>query len=266
MSILQSIILGTVQGLTEFLPVSSSAHLVFGQHFLGINQPGIIFEVVVHFATMLAIIIFLRRETGQLIQGLFRLNKYKTDPSARFSGLVILGSIPTVIIGLTGKSCFEAAFKSTLLVAVFLLVTGVILYLAQTYARPSRGSQLTTVKDVLLIGVAQGLAILPGLSRSGTTISAGMLLGLEKKWAARFSFLLSLPAVLGANILELKDLSLHQLAGQKAIYFWGIFSAFIAGLFALKALFWTLEKGHFKVFAYYCWIVGGVVIFLLLIR
>ncbi|MFH1258390.1 MAG: undecaprenyl-diphosphate phosphatase [Elusimicrobiota bacterium] len=264
MNILQAIILGVVQGLTEFLPVSSSAHLVFIQHFLGINQPEIVFEVVLHFATMLAIIIFFRQETGQLIQGMFRLNKFKTDPSARFSGLVILGSIPAVIIGLTGKNYFEAAFQSALLVAVFLLVTGVILYLAQIYARPRRGAQLTTIKDVLLIGVAQGLAILPGISRSGTTISAGILLGLEKKWAARFSFLLSLPAVLGATILELKDLSFNQLAGQKAVYFWGGVSAFIAGLFALKALLWTLEKGQFKVFAYYCWIVGGVVIFLLL--
>lgn len=266
MNIGQSIVLGIVQGLTEFLPVSSSAHLVFGQYFLGITEPQIVFDVLLHFATLLAVVVYLRFEVVKLIKGIFRLNKFKEDPSARLSGLVILGSIPTMLIGLAGKKYFEAAFGMPLLVAFFLLITGVILWLAEVYARPRKSLPQTRTQDALAIGVCQGIAILPGISRSGTTISAGLLLGLEKKWAAKYSFLLSLPAVLGANILELKDIDFLQFIDYKAIYFWGIFFAFLFGLVSLKFLIWILEKKRFKLFAYYCWLLGGIVIFVLLRR
>lgn len=268
MEILKAVLLGLVQGLTEFLPISSSAHLVLAQSVLNFEGPHLLFDVMVHGGTMLAVLVYFYKDIWQIISALggtwgeYRAGKSSTEiwhdhPKRWFFLLIIIGSIPTGIIGLVFKDYFEALFSAPQVAAVMLLVTGSILFLAERYASlRAKGESLNTL-DALLIGTAQGIAIIPGISRSGITISAGLLRGIDRKVVASFSFILSIPAITGAMVIELKDIALVGPSYLTA-YALGTVVAFLSGLAAIKFLLSLLAKHRLAVFSYYCWIVGTI--------
>jgi undecaprenyl-diphosphatase len=254
LSIINAIILGIIQGLTEFLPVSSSGHLVIAEHLLpGWQQTGIVFEILLHLATLLAVLIFFRKDLILLIQSLYT----KSTEAARQRHLlimIILATIPTGVIGLAGKKIFIGLFERLDIVGGMLLVTALLLWLAES-PRMRKGARSGSVIDAVLIGVTQGLAIIPGISRSGSTISVAMMLGIEPEKAARFSFLISIPAISGAALLSFKDLS-NIPADQIPASLCGAMAAFVTGLLALKLLLMIIKKRRLRVFSVYCTVVG----------
>ena len=254
MTVLQAAILGMLQGLTEFLPISSSGHLVIAQHFLNVKDGGILFEVLLHFATLSAIVAVYRKDLLELIK----------HPFQKYTYLLLAGTIPTGIIGLVFKDSFEKLFSSVTIVGYMLLITGFILLAAEFFSRIIFGSEVLTYWQAVGIGIAQGVAITPGISRSGTTIAAGLLLGMDRKEAARFSFLLSIPAILGASVLEVKDIVLSSQLSADIIlpYTIGILCAAISGYFAIKLLLGILTKGKLYYFSIYCWLLGAATILL----
>lgn len=254
MTVLQAAILGILQGLTEFLPISSSGHLVIAQHFLNVKDGGILFEVLLHFATLSAIVAVYRKDLLELIK----------HPFQKYTYLLLAGTIPTGIIGLVFKDSFEKLFSSVTIVGYMLLITGFILLAAEFFSRIIFGSEVLTYWQAVGIGIAQGIAITPGISRSGTTIAAGLLLGMDRKEAARFSFLLSIPAILGASVLEVKDIVLSSQLSADIIlpYAIGILCAAISGYFAIKLLLGILTKGKLYYFSIYCWLLGAATILL----
>ncbi|MCA9732833.1 MAG: undecaprenyl-diphosphatase UppP [Deferribacteres bacterium] len=270
MSILQAIILGLVQGLTEFLPVSSSGHLTLGKAVLGITEQGILFEVVVHLGTLFAVLSAFRQDVIWLLNGLLSLLQRgkqfsEADPSKeealRYVAFIIWATIPAVAVGLFFKDRIEQAFSDPLLAAYLLLVTGVILLLSRFGLR-SKGEM--NFKRSLIMGVSQAFAILPGISRSGSTISMGMLFGVNRTEAARFSFLMALPAIGGAFVLQLKDLSGTPMASEMiAPLVVGFIVSYVSGLFAIKVLMSVVKKGRFDYFAWYCFAVGIIGIYFL---
>ena len=207
MNILESIIMGLIQGLTEFLPVSSSGHLVLGSALFGLDAGSIIFEVFLHFATFLAVVVFFFREIMGLayapVEYAFKGNR-SSDNRRKLNYIlfIIIGTIPAVIVGLKFKDQIEEVFGSPFLTGIMLIITSLILFLT-LLAKPKREN--LSVIDSIIIGISQAVAIMPGISRSGSTISTAMYLGIDKKTAFNFSFLLSLPAILGAFILKLKE-------------------------------------------------------------
>jgi len=254
LSILQSIILGIVQGLTEFLPVSSSGHLVIASKLLDL-KPDIAFDVMLHFATLLAVCVFFARDIINIIKS-FLFSRSLKDPYFKLGLLVIAGSVPTAIIGFSLQRTFESMFSSLFAVGCFLILTGVLMILAETYGKARKDIKKFSFIDSLVIGIAQGCAIAPGLSRSGTTISASLLTGLKRPLAARFSFLLSIPAILGASVFKSKEIlgniGLPMIAGF-------LFAA-ISGYMAIWLFMKMIEKKNLKWFAYYCFIIGCLVI------
>lgn len=247
-----SILLGIVQGLTEFLPVSSSAHLVFTQSLLGWNQPELLFDIMLHIATLAAVLVFFRADILRLF------NLFDKD-NRRYILLLAAATVPTGLIGFLGKDIVESAFTSVLWPAVFLLITGVLLAAAQRFGKGFKTRSQITFIDALIIGIVQGIAVLPGISRSGSTIAASMLLGIEKTEAAKFSFFLAIPAIMGAAVLGFKD---FQPGSQVAIsgYAAGSVFAFIFGLISIFLVFKALVKNKLSYFAYYCWALGLAVI------
>ena len=195
MTVLQGIFLGIVQGLTEFLPISSSGHLVLLQHYFQVQESGLLFEVLVHFGTLAAVVIAFWDDVWSLL----------CRPFQKLTLLLLVGTIPAAVVGLTFRSFFEQLFNSVMAVAVALLITGVILWLVETFTESNKSLASMGSGSALLIGLAQALAIAPGISRSGATIAAALFTGLDKRSAARYSFLLSIP-ILGATVLELRSL------------------------------------------------------------
>jgi len=270
---LMSVILGFVQGVAEFLPISSSGHLTLFQHFFGMEEPDNLFNVLLHFATLLAVCIYYFRDVVEMVTEFFRalasLFSCKRQggeiPEARrLVLLVIVGTLPLFAVLLI-KDYVEALGASPVFVSCALLVTGCILFLSDRMAGGRKTARTATLKDVLLVGVAQGLATVPGLSRSGCTISAGMMMGFERKFAVRYSFLMSLPAVLGATILEVKDvLELEGGLVQELLpkYLVGMVVAGIVGYFSIRLVNLLAAKGKFGAFAYYCWAAGIVALLL----
>ncbi|RME40581.1 MAG: undecaprenyl-diphosphate phosphatase [Deltaproteobacteria bacterium] len=255
MNPIHAVLLGLLQGLTEFLPVSSSGHLVLAQHFLpGFNQPGVLFDVLLHAATMLAVCLYFRRDLWGL---LVSLNATTPEQRAqrRVLGMILLASVPTAAIGLGFEDFFLKLFDSITTVAVMLLVTGSLLLLAERLR--SEGRPITGIGpvDALLVGTVQGLAIIPGISRSGSTIAALLLRGIDGEAAARFSFLLALPAVGGATLLSLRHVSQIQSADLPA-YCAGAAVAFGVGLAAIHLLMAVIRKRRLVWFAAYCWLAG----------
>lgn len=245
MSWLDAILLGLVQGLTEFLPVSSSGHLVLAEAALGVNLPGVLVEVTLHVATLLAVCIVYAR----------RLRDIVMRAEWRTVGLLVLATIPAVAVGLGLKDAIERAFDSTMVVAVDLLVTGAVLW-STRWVRPAARAQ-PTAPGALGIGVAQAFAILPGISRSGSTVAAGVWHGVDPVRAAEFSFLMAIPAIAGAAVLQVPDL----LEGGGAAIPWGplaagFVAALVAGVWAIRWLVRLLARGQFWRFAPYCWVVG----------
>ncbi|MEE0901530.1 MAG: undecaprenyl-diphosphatase UppP [Methanobrevibacter sp.] len=268
MDIFQGIIIGIVQGLTEFLPVSSSAHLVFVQNLLGV-EADLAFDTFLHLGTLIAVLWFFRYDIikmlsawilsiEDLIQGRFKEGFY-SDPYKRLAWYVILGTIPVGIVGLLFEDSVDALFSGALYVpAFFLFVTGTILYLSQRMASGNVNLNNITKKEALWMGLGQACAILPGLSRSGTTIAAGLTIGLDKEFAAKFSFILSIPAIFGAFILQAKDIG-SALDVNFLPVILGFIASVIAGYLAIKWMLDLIKNRSLDIFAYYCWIVGIVV-------
>lgn len=253
-SSVQAAILGFVQGLTEFLPVSSSGHLVLLQHLMGYREPELLFDVSVHVGTLFAVLMVFRNDLYGMLRGLWAHDD-DARQGRRLLLLVIVGSIPTGIIGLTFKDTFETFFSSTTVVGIALMCTGLLLFATHLVKQTARGIEQTGWGRALIIGVAQGMAITPGISRSGATIAAGLLLGVNREVAARFSFVLSVPAILGALALQINDLEAPAQTNWTPIIL-GALVAAVSGYIALKLLLKLVRGGRLHWFAYYCWALG----------
>ena len=269
MTYLMSAILGFVQGVAEFLPISSSGHLTLLQHFFGMEEPDNLFNILLHFATLLAVCVYYFQDVVEMVVEFFRAigDMFSRHPSRgnppearRLVFLIVVGTLPLFVVMLV-KDYVEALGSSPVFVSCALLVTGCILFLSDRMGGGRKTARTATLKDVLLVGLAQGCATIPGLSRSGCTISAGMAVGFDRKFAVRYSFLLSLPAVLGATILEVKDVigmegGLAQ--GMLPMYLVGMVIAGVVGYFSIRLVNLLASKGKFGAFAYYCWAAGIV--------
>lgn len=265
MSLWSAILLGLVQALTEFLPVSSSGHLVLSQALLGIEFEGdIAFEVAVHFGTLLSVLILFRREVAELLSATFTALRSPTQIRARWAqderlrlvGAILIGCVPAGVVGLLFKDQLEAAFNNVRLVGSALLVTGVVLLLTLR----AHGGQKTavSVKSAWIIGTAQAIAILPGISRSGSTIATALFLGIERETAARYSFLLSLPVVAGATLLEARKLIAAPPATDHLLTLGvGASVSFFFGLAALWLILAVVRRGWFPHFGWYCLAAGA---------
>lgn len=261
MDVLQSFLLGIIQGLTEFLPISSSGHLVLGKQILGVDvETGITFEVVVHFGTLCSILIYYRKIIWDLMRsGLSFLGSpsaKKSDSNVKLIGFILISMIPAMIVGFTLKDQVESIFSEPLLVSVMLIVTGFILFSTRFIGETLKKVNLP---KSFLIGIAQSFAMIPGISRSGSTISAALWLGVKREEAANFSFLMLIPVIAGAMMLELKELIEMGVSDAALINLVvGFLAAFISGYYALKYLIIILKKKGFHYFSYYCWLVGGI--------
>ena len=257
MDLITGLILGAVQGLTEFLPISSSGHLVLAEKILGSKaSTGLIFEVLVHFATLVAVMIYFRTKIWRILASLIPPYTQEKLPYLKLAGIIIIGSIPAAVIGLAFKDQVEAAFNSTKLVSLMLIITAMIL-LSTRIRKP--GNKAVGFGTGLLIGIAQSIALLPGISRSGTTISAGLHLKIDPAEAAEFSFLLSLPAVFGAGVLKAFDLLEQPVAGGSAAgYIGGAIAALVVGYLSIAWLMKLVKKGQFFYFGIYCLLIGLV--------
>ncbi|MBE6501465.1 MAG: undecaprenyl-diphosphate phosphatase [Methanobrevibacter thaueri] len=268
MDIIQGIIIGIVQGLTEFLPVSSSAHLVFIQKILGVES-SLAFDTFLHLGTLIAVLWFFRYDIYKMlsswwlsiqdiIHGRFKEGFYE-DPYKRLAWYVLLATVPVGIVGVLFEDSVDALFSGALYVpAFFLFVTGTILYLSQRMTSGEINYNTITKKEALFMGLGQACAILPGLSRSGTTIAAGLTIGLNKEFAAKFSFILSIPAILGAFVLQLKDIGSAMDANFLPVFL-GFIASIIAGYMAIKWMLDLIQNKSLDIFAYYCWLMGLLV-------
>ena len=263
---IQALILGIVQGLTEFLPVSSSGHLVLLQNLFGLKAPELLFDVCVHVGTLIAVLAVFQREIRNILMSLLRIASlkrasgrwrvvYDQNEEIRIVALIIAGSIPTALLGLLFKDAVDTVFGSVGIVGWMLLVTGTVLWLTRKTAASGRSLNKTAIRDALIIGLVQGLAIVPGISRSGSTIAVALFLGIDREIAGRFSFLLSIPAILGALVLSFDPAVSHS-AIQTEVILLGIFVSAIVGYGALKMLLRLVKKGHIYRFAPYCWLIG----------
>ena len=257
MTFLDAILLGILQGATEFLPVSSSGHLVLAQHLLSdFEQSGVLFDVLLHVGSMVAVFIYFWRDLTGLISSLWRRDEAAVQQ--RFMvWLLIAGSVPTAVIGLLFKDFFVGLFERPTIVCIMLLVTGSLLWLAERLRNREHARKEMSFKDAIIVGTVQGCAIIPGISRSGSTIAALLLRGVDGETAARFSFLLALPAVFGAALLSLKDLD-SVAAGTVLPYIAGTIAALITGLFCIHLLMGIIRRRRLHWFAFYCWFVGGL--------
>jgi undecaprenyl-diphosphatase len=253
--LIETIILGIIQGLTEWLPISSTGHLKLAEHFLGLKVP-ILFDITLHLGTLIVILIYFKKEVKKIVSALLRFD-FKTE-HGKFIPLIIVGTIPTALIGLIFSTIIEDVFQNPIPIASAFILCGVILY--STKAGKEK-TEYISYSEALMIGVAQGIAIIPGISRSGTTIAIALLLGIRREKAFKFSFLLSIPAVLGAFGLEAYNAykkwgTLTYASVGWIEVFVGILVAMGVGYFALRLLWKILaiQKLHF--FAFYCWFIA----------
>lgn len=286
MDLLKSIIMGIVQGVAEFLPISSSGHLAIMKHVLHMEtDTGLLFDVLLHMGTLVAIFVAFWGDIKELIVEGFRIigdclvngarffrrlmssnkdityKKVVSTPYRRFVMLVIVSTIPTVIIGFLFKDAFETAGATLLVPGLSLILTAILLTIADRTKTGNKSEQTTSFQDAGLIGMAQGIAILPGLSRSGTTITAGLLCGLDRTYAVKYSFIMSIPAVLGAAVLELKDFSSDMLdKSQLFNYAIGTLVACVVGYICIKTMLVVVRGKKFKYFAYYCFLLGVIAV------
>ena len=270
MSYLQAIFLGLVQGIAEFLPISSSGHLLLFQTFFQMEnyeETHMLFSVLLHFGTLVAVCVYYWRDILEMIREFFRGVKSLVKPASekdsvpppparRLVMLIVVATLPLFLI-LPVKKLMESVFYNNIAVSIALLVTGCLLFFSDRLARGRKSAKNATVLDAILVGVAQAIGTIPGISRSGITISAGMMRGFDRKFAVRFSFLMSLPAVLGATILELAD-ALGGSVDPALIpkYAVGVVVSGVVGYFAIRLVNMLSDKGKFGMFAYYCWVVG----------
>lgn len=253
MDILSAVLLGIVQGLTEFLPVSSSGHLVLSQHLLGYKGLNLAFDVVVHMATLLAVVLYFRRDLGNIITS--AISGSGVINGRRWILMIVIGSIPTALIGFTFREQFESLFALPKLVSGMLWVTAVILLLSDRVRLSNKPGETLTPWRALLVGVAQGLAIIPGISRSGSTISTAIFSGIDPEKATRFSFLLSVPAIIGAAALESGNIASLALADIH-LYALAALAAFFSGYLAIDILLKLAVKRKLWKFSVYLFFVG----------
>ena len=267
MTFIQAVILGIVQGLTEFIPVSSSGHLVLVPHFLGwdfAKEQSFIFDVLVQWGTLFSVFIYFRKDltaiTTAFAQGLVKREPF-VKPDSRMGWYLLVATLPAVLFGVLGKGLIEQAFASAEMTGYFLLLTAGLLVIAETLGQRNRSLEKITWLDSLLIGFSQVFALLPGVSRSGATIAGGMTRHLDRSAAARFSFLMSVPVMLGAGTLALKDLI--ELPGLNEFILpllTGFLAALISGYIAIRWLIAYLSKHSLYLFALYCTVLGLIVI------
>lgn len=246
--LLKALILGTVQGLTEFLPVSSTGHLLLGRKLLGLSEAGLFLDTMLHLGTLLAVVAVFWKDIVDMMK----------RPFSRLSLLIIVGTIPTAIIGLAFEDFFEDISKTGVTVGWEFLATGVILWVADNMKKKgTKNIEQVSFKDALIVGTLQGAAILPAISRSGLTIAGALFRGIDKQAAARFSFLLSLPAILGAVVLQSAKLAGGQAESIGAIpLLVGTLAAAVSGYLAVKWMLSILQRGSLKIFSVYVWILG----------
>ena len=258
MEIINAIILGIIQGLTEFLPVSSSGHLEIAKAILGENKVGeesLLMTVVLHFATALSTIIIFRKDILEILSGLLQ---FKNNDSFWFSLKIVLSMIPAALVGVFFNDEMEALFGGALtLVGSMLLVTGLLLLLAD---KAKASAKKVGIKHAILIGISQAIAILPGISRSGATISTAVLLGIDKEKAARFSFLMVVPLIFGKMAKDILSGDIQYETTTFIPLVIGFIFAFLTGMFACKWMIKLVKNSQLKYFAYYCFAIGGIVI------
>lgn len=253
MTIWHAIILGIVQGLTEFIPVSSSGHLVIFQHLLGIQENPLTFDVMVHLGTLIAVVAAFWSDIVSILK----------QPVSKITFLIVVGCVPAGLMGYYLQPLFAKAFQSLLVVGIGLLITGMILKLSDMVAHNAlnmKDERDTTYGNALFIGIMQGIAIIPGISRSGSTIAAGLVAGLDRNFAAKYSFLLSIPVILGAALVQIKDTTSLALTGGMLTCAVGLVTASISGLLAIRIVMKFVNEGRLAIFSYYCWLVGALTI------
>ncbi len=259
MGYIEAIVLAVIQGLTEFLPVSSSGHLVMAQHWFGqFSEENLLYDVMLHMATVTAIVLYFWQDLLTLGKGYVGL---PTEPGSMFQGCerqtihyVLLASVPTALIGLGVQSIGFATLAQPSLVAVMFLITGIILWVTRGGVA-ARTAKAMTPWDAIIIGIIQGLAVFPGISRSGSTIASGIFLGLDRELAARFSLLISMPAIVGATLLELVK-ALGEAHDSFGIYLVGMGVAALVGYWSIGVILRLVRHNHFYLFAYYLWPLG----------
>lgn len=285
MEFVKAIIMGIIQGLAEFLPISSSGHLAIMKHILHMElDTGLLFDVLLHLGTLIAIFVALWNDikklivegikiTGDCFSNLGALfgrtflrreipyKKIISSPYRRFVMLIIVSTIPTAFIGYLFQDAIEIAGMTLLVPGLSLILTSILLTIADRINAGTKSEETASYKDAGIIGLAQGIATIPGLSRSGTTITACLLCGFDRDYAVRYSFIMSIPAVLGAVLLELKDFSLEQV-GKSDLYTYiaGTFVAGIVGYICIKKMLVIVKGRKFKIFAYYCFIIGIIAV------
>lgn len=259
MELIKAMILGVLQGLTEFLPISSSGHLVIGSELMHFQEQGVVFDVFVHLGTLLAVTVVFRKELIEMVKApLSFFQGDKSDPVIHFCLLdiyVIVATLPAVAVGLFLKDSVEKFFGNILLVYFMLIVTGIIMIISKYL--PQRDKPITWGRS-FWVGCAQACAILPGLSRSGSTIFMGMVLGIDREKIARFSFIMSIPAILGAAVLQFSDILVNPLASGAFLNIGaGAVMAAVSGYFAIKLLLDIIRRNRLQWFGYYCLLVSA---------
>ncbi|MET1258841.1 undecaprenyl-diphosphate phosphatase [Flagellimonas sp. DF-77] len=258
MDIIDAIILGIIQGLTEFLPVSSSGHLELGKAILGANsipEESLLFTVVLHFATALSTIVIFRKDVLEIIKGIFQ---FKWNEEFQFAVKIVISMIPAALIGFFLEDFMEVFFDGAILiVGIMLIITAVLLYLADMAKTTAKG---VSFRSAFVIGMAQAVAMLPGISRSGATISTAVLLGIDKTKSARFSFLMVVPLIFGKVAKDLLSGDINFESAQMGAMGAGFIAAFLAGLVACTWMIQLVRKSKLTYFAIYCVVVGLIAI------
>lgn len=277
MTFLSSFLLGLVQGIAEFLPISSSGHLAIAQNLLGMSDAGTVpefFDVLLHLGTLVAVFVAYWADIKDMVLEFFRgagdLIHHSTPnpvpPARRLILLIILGTLPLFVV-LPVKDAVQSLSNSMAFIGAALIVTGALLFVSDRVKKGRKNERTATWLDVLIVGLGQAIATMPGISRSGMTITTGCFVGFERKFAVRFSFLLSIPAVLGANILSLADAAKAGINwAEVPVYLVGVVTAAVVGYLCIRLLRFIAERGKFGAFAYYCWAVGVLTLVLNVIK
>ncbi|MGB8957215.1 MAG: undecaprenyl-diphosphate phosphatase [Tumebacillaceae bacterium] len=255
LSLLEAIFLGVVQGVTEFLPISSSGHLVLFQRILGLEEGALTFDILLHFGTLLAVFAVYWRDILAILR----------NPFGKMGRLILAGTIPTVAIGLLFKDYFDTLFASGATIGAEFLITGAVIWWADAARNGGKGEREMSYGDALLVGTLQGAAILPAISRSGLTICGALFRGLDREFAAKYSFLMSVPVILGANLMEIKDMlegsAPGAVGGIGLAEILGTLAAAVAGYVAIKYMIRLIVSKGMRMFAWYVWILGGLILF-----
>ena len=276
MTLFSSVLLGLIQGVAEFLPISSSGHLAIAEHLLGASgtQPPEFFDVLLHLGTLLAVFAAYWEDIRDMIVEFFDgardlargTTPTPVPPARRMILLIIVGTLPLFVV-LPIKDLVEGLADNMYFVGGALIVTGFLLYGSDRVKKGRKTERTATLRDVLLVGLAQAVATCPGISRSGTTITAGCFVGFERKFAVRYSFLMSIPAILGANILSLKDaFEAGIIWAEVPVYLVGVAVSAVVGYGCIRLLKMIADKGKFGFFAYYCWAVGALTLLLTILQ